>query len=166
MRYYNSKNPAFKNWIFPRHAAFTNFHIQQKRVDMNEIDFCALFGPSWAIETFFEKSDLAIFLYFMMPVDRQMNEPTNEQNQTHRKLMFKAGGKMLCMWGWRHLHQIQNFACVPFASFIIPNETRLYVGFELWKQIDQADFIAWMSFLPSKLVEEISPNPEALSANI
>ena len=30
---------------------------------------------------------------------------------------------------------------------------------------DEADFIDWMSFLPTNLMEEISPNPEALSAN-
>ena len=32
-------------------------------------------------------------------------------------------------------------------------------------KIDQADFIYWMSFLPSNLIKEISPNPKALSAN-
>ena len=32
-------------------------------------------------------------------------------------------------------------------------------------KIDQGDFIDWMSFLPSKLIEETNPNPEALSAN-
>ena len=29
-----------------------------------------------------------------------------------------------------------------------------------------ADFTNWMTFLPSDLVEEISPNPEALSGNV
>ena len=29
----------------------------------------------------------------------------------------------------------------------------------------QADFLDWMSFLPSKLMKEIGPNPEALSTN-
>ena len=32
--------------------------------------------------------------------------------------------------------------------------------------IEQADFTDWMSFLSSNLIEEISPNPEALSANM
>ena len=30
---------------------------------------------------------------------------------------------------------------------------------------DRADFSDWMTFLPSNLMEEISPNTEALSAN-
>ena len=32
-------------------------------------------------------------------------------------------------------------------------------------QTDQVDFSDWMSFLPSRLIREIGPNPEALSAN-
>ena len=30
---------------------------------------------------------------------------------------------------------------------------------------DQSDFTDWMNFLLSNLMEEISPNPEALNAN-
>ena len=33
-------------------------------------------------------------------------------------------------------------------------------------KIDQADFIYWMSFLPSNLIKEISPNPKKLSVQI
>ena len=40
------------------------------------------------------------------------------------------------------------------------------VGFKFWMDIEQADFTDWMSFLSSNLIEEISPNPEALSANM
>ena len=48
-----------------------------------------------------------------------------------------------------------------------------YLAFKrLQKQIkkqqcttDQADLTDWMSFLPSNLMEEISPNTEALNAN-
>ena len=32
-------------------------------------------------------------------------------------------------------------------------------------KIDQVDITDWMSFLQSKLMEGISPNPEALSAH-
>ena len=32
-------------------------------------------------------------------------------------------------------------------------------------KIDQADFTQWVSFPSSNLMEEISPNPEAFSAN-
>ena len=52
-----------------------------------------------------------------------------------------------------------------FTSFIIPLEIGWDAGFKLGTQTEQADFTNWMTFLPSNLQEEISPNPEALSVN-
>ena len=31
-------------------------------------------------------------------------------------------------------------------------------GYKFWVQIDQANFLRWMSLLPSNLIEKISPN--------
>ena len=42
---------------------------------------------------------------------------------------------------------------------MIPLERVYYADFKLWMQIDQVDCTDWMSFLPSNLMEEISPNP-------
>ena len=50
------------------------------------------------------------------------------------------------------------------TSFIIPLERSLDEGFKLYIEIDQADFMDWINLLPSNLMEEINPNPEALSA--
>ena len=57
--------------------------------------------------------------------------------------------------------------CLPFTSFLIP----LYftggraqaLSFEC--KTDYADFTNRMSFLLSNFIQEIIPNPEALSAN-
>ena len=50
-------------------------------------------------------------------------------------------------------------------SFIIPLKIGWDTGFKLCTQTEQADFTNWMTFLPSNLQEEISPNPEALNVN-
>ena len=55
--------------------------------------------------------------------------------------------------------------CVCFTSFIIPLESEKDAGLKLWIHSDQAGFTYWMSFLSPNLMEEISPNPEALSTN-
>ena len=39
------------------------------------------------------------------------------------------------------------------------------MGFKLQMQIFLANFTDWISFLPSKLIEEIIPDPETLSEN-
>ena len=58
--------------------------------------------------------------------------------------------------------------CLCFTFFFIPLPCK-----EGWTQpfssackTAQADFTDWMPFLPYKLMEEISPNTEALRANI
>ena len=50
------------------------------------------------------------------------------------------------------------------SSFIIPLERSLDAGFKLYIEIDQVDFTDWINLLPSNFMEEISPNPEALSS--
>ena len=52
--------------------------------------------------------------------------------------------------------------CVCVCLFVL--HPLLCPGFKLWIQIDQANFTNCISFLPSNLIE-ISPNPEAFSAN-
>ena len=54
---------------------------------------------------------------------------------------------------------------VYFTFFNISLKRRLYVGFKLWIQIEQADFTDSMSFLPPNFLAEISINPETLSTN-
>ena len=50
------------------------------------------------------------------------------------------------------------------SSFIIPLERSLDAGFKLYIEIDQVDFTDWINLLPSNFMEEINPNPEALSS--
>ena len=50
------------------------------------------------------------------------------------------------------------------SSFIIPLERSLDAGFKLYIEIDQVDFPDWINLLPSNFMEEINPNPEALSS--
>ena len=50
------------------------------------------------------------------------------------------------------------------SSFIIPLERSFDAGFKLYIEIDQVDFTDWINLLPSNFMEEINPNPEALSS--
>ena len=57
--------------------------------------------------------------------------------------------------------------CVRFTSFIIYTSSRgdrTRASISKFKT-DQTDFTHWISFLPSKLAVEISPNLDVLSAN-
>ena len=56
--------------------------------------------------------------------------------------------------------------CVRFTSFIISLERGRTRALSSACKINQADFIDYMSFLPSNLMQEINPNTEALSTNI
>ena len=60
------------------------------------------------------------------------------------------------------LNMHQNWVIFGFAlcisGFIYPLR-ELYAESKLRKRIEQVDFTAWISFLPSDLKEEISPNP-------
>ena len=64
-----------------------------------------------------------------------------------------------------------NFAKFLRAPFLQNTSGRLLLPLEegttqaSMQHFDRADFTDWMSFLPSKLTEEISPNPELLSPN-
>ena len=81
---------------------------------------------------------------------------------------------------------MENYCCLPVLIISQPDEiqerraifkgeTKLVQNYTIWRdktralsfecKTDQADFIDWMSFLPSNLMEEFNPTPEALSAN-
>ena len=61
---------------------------------------------------------------------------------------------------------IHTYTRVGFRPFFIPLEMgRVWVGFKLWMQIDQADFADWKSFISSNLMEEISANSRSLQCN-
>ena len=64
-----------------------------------------------------------------------------------------------------HWAEMGNCVCVHFTSFTLPLWRDRTWGSSSECNIDQTDFTYWMSFLPSNLREEISPNPEALCAN-
>ena len=52
-----------------------------------------------------------------------------------------------------------------FHRYYFLSSWRWHMGFQLWIAIHQIDFTDWMHFLPSKIMEKISHNPEDLSAN-
>ena len=55
---------------------------------------------------------------------------------------------------------------IRFTFLIIPSKGGTTKALKLTlKLIAQADFTDWMHFLPSNLMEELSPIPEAFSAN-
>ena len=56
--------------------------------------------------------------------------------------------------------------CVCFISFVIPLEQGGKKASSSGCKVDQVDFTDMMSFLPSNLMMNISPNSEALKANI
>ena len=56
-------------------------------------------------------------------------------------------------------------ACIHFSSLLFLSSRRWHMGFKIWIAIHQIDFTDWMHFLPSKMMEKISHNPEDLSAN-
>ena len=56
--------------------------------------------------------------------------------------------------------------CVCFISFVIPLGRGGTQALSSGCKVDQVDFTDMMSFLPSNLMMDISPNSEALSANI
>ena len=56
--------------------------------------------------------------------------------------------------------------CVCFISFVIPLGQGRTQALRSGCKVDQVDFTDMMSFLPSNLMMDISPNSEALSANI
>ena len=56
--------------------------------------------------------------------------------------------------------------CVCFISFAIPLGRGGTEALSSGCKVDQVDFTDMMSFLPSNLMMDISPNSEALSANI